>query len=213
MDYKEYFDFFGIQHDLPYIIKKGVVPVIISAPHTYEHYREGRTKVAEQGAGVIAFALNKLCGTHCMVKAQVNDDDPNYNDDSPYKKALAQYMIDNGVKYLIDLHELAPSRPTDINPMINGGKNIKGNEVLYLKIKQRFAQSGFTLTEDFPYAGKTDRRLTAYVNKATGLFSLQMELNSKLLYTENPDCRLDDIVDVFCGIVKDILMYDKQKDG
>ena len=109
MDCKKYFGFFDEEHPEPYVIKSGTLPIIISAPHTYRHFREGRVKEAERGAGVIAMALGDMKGTHWMVKAREDGDDPNYSADSPYKKALAAYMTENGVRYLIDLHELAPS--------------------------------------------------------------------------------------------------------
>ena len=143
MDCKKYFGFFDEEHPEPYVIKSGTLPIIISAPHTYRHFREGRVKEAERGAGVIAMALGDMKGTHRIVKAREDGDDPNYSADSPYKKALAAYMTENGVRYLIDLHELAPSRPTDVNPLINGGKNIKGNEDLYGEIKNVFINGGF----------------------------------------------------------------------
>ena len=213
MDCKKYFGFFDEEHPEPYVIKSGTLPIIISAPHTYRHFREGRVKAAERGAGVIAMALGDMKGTHWMVKAREDGDDPNYSADSPYKKALAAYMTENGVRYLIDLHELAPSRPTDVNPLINGGKNIKGNEDLYGEIKNVFINGGFTVTEDFPYAGKTDNRVTAYVNRKTGLFSLQLELNSRLLYPGGEHCRLDDMLKAFGDIVGVIMRHDMKKDG
>ena len=92
MDCKKYFGFFDEEHPEPYVIKSGTLPIIISAPHTYRHFREGRVKAAERGAGVIAMALGDMKGTHWMVKAREDGDDPNYSADSPYKKALAAYM-------------------------------------------------------------------------------------------------------------------------
>ena len=53
MDCKKYFGFFDEEHPEPYVIKSGTLPIIISAPHTYRHFREGRVKEAERGAGVV----------------------------------------------------------------------------------------------------------------------------------------------------------------
>ena len=76
MDCKKYFGFFDEEHPEPYVIKSGTLPIIISAPHTYRHFREGRVKEAERGAGVIAMALGDMKGTHWMVKAREDGDDP-----------------------------------------------------------------------------------------------------------------------------------------
>ena len=209
LHYEEYFKFFNNSHTAPYIFKKGALPIIFSAPHTYSHLRKGKIKIAEKGTGALALYLHENNNVHCIIKTAQNDDDPNFNEFSPFKNALSEYIKQNSIKYIFDLHELKPNRPTEINPVIDKGKLILGYEKLYLTIKQIFISNHLKTTEDFPFCGDNPNTVSRFINKKNQIFSLPIEINSRLLYPEIPCNKIDLILKVFSNIIESTMQYDK----
>ena len=210
MEYSAYFEFLRKTHDCPFIFRSGNIPVLISAPHAYRHIRNGRIKNAETGAGAIALFLNEHKNTHCMVKTAENEDDPNYNEKSPYKNALLDYIRANSIRYVLDIHELKPGRETEINPLINGGILIDGYEKLYNIIKEIFLKNKFKVTEDFPFSGKNPNGIAAFLRKNTEIFVLQLEINCRLIYPESGCNQTDRVCTAFSDIVDAINKFDKK---
>ena len=205
MTQQEAFLYFESEHAYDYRHDPGHLPVLFSAPHTYEHPRNGRMKPAERASGVLARLLASETGCHAFYKSRTNEDDPNHNAFSPYRDALFDCVKSNGIRFLIDLHELHPARSQLVNPLIDGGKNISGHQDAYLCLKEHFLRAGFPVSEDVPFAGKTRNRVAADLSRRTGIFALQLELNANLLYPEFRTYRLRDVADILKEVVSDLV--------
>lgn len=108
---------------LPHLLRAGEGPVLFSAPHSVEQTRQGRTKPAEPQTAVLAELLHAETGCPILYKTAHCGDDANFDAVSPYKDALADYVSGRGVRFVIDLHQLAPARDVMVDIGTGGGKN------------------------------------------------------------------------------------------
>ncbi len=95
-----------------FIIEKGTIPVMISAPHAVNQYRDGKLKWADRYTGGIARYLHRATGCHLICSCMFTKADPNYDPPgkNPYQDALRGYLNNNRVRLLIDLHGAARER-------------------------------------------------------------------------------------------------------
>jgi len=171
-------------------VVKGCVPILLSAPHNVEQVREDRKKPLDLGTGhLLLKTINEsgaygIIKTNCVGKIGEVDDDPNYEVEHPYKQKIIELVNKNKIKAVIDIHSLSKDRTEQINLGINGGKNIQNNFELLEKVKALFFENGFYVTIDTPfYAG--ENTVSANVSKGANIFSLQIEINSKLIHLKD----------------------------
>lgn len=110
----------NIEARLPYQFYLGKIPILISAPHTTEHIREGHTKKADIYTGSLALLLHELTDVHVIYSTKISDD-PNFVEGGVYKEALRKLIQDHNILYVIDLHGSAINERFDIDlGTING---------------------------------------------------------------------------------------------
>lgn len=89
-------------------IKEGLIPVMISAPHSVNQRRKNEEKPADLYTGGIAMLLHQLTGCHIIFSSKTTDTDPNYdpnpNGENLYQTALKEYIDNHNIHVLIDLH-------------------------------------------------------------------------------------------------------------
>ncbi len=83
---------------------------MLSAPHGVEHTRAGRVKPAEVQTSDLARDLHRSLHCPVIIKTKSNDDDPNYDEHSPYRDALVDYVKENDARVVFDLHQLSSER-------------------------------------------------------------------------------------------------------
>ena len=94
-----------------YKIIEGTVPVMLSAPHAVNHFRNGLKKWADTYTGGIALYLQQVTDCHLIYNARFAEKDPNFdapeiNDYQHHLKNYLQKTAQNGapVCVLLDLH-------------------------------------------------------------------------------------------------------------
>ncbi|MEM8859244.1 MAG: hypothetical protein AAGD96_13035 [Chloroflexota bacterium] len=85
-------------------IVKGRRPILLSAPHATKHTRNGHSKMEEEFTGGLALLLAEQTGCHVIYNRWESPDDPNWDQESEYKKQLAQIVQDEDIKLVVDLH-------------------------------------------------------------------------------------------------------------
>ena len=106
-------DYRGLPDAPEYEFVRGSVPVLVSAPHAVTHIRAGRIKPSEDYTGAIALAVAQTAECHAIVAARTGEGDPNWDDfpDSPYKQALCDYVRNQGIRLVIDVHGMVAASP------------------------------------------------------------------------------------------------------
>ena len=98
-----------------YIILKGKVPILFSAPHTMNQVREeGTIKLKEIYTKAIALYLNKYFNVYVIVKNNDTGVDSNRDNHDQYNIELRRLIKDNGIKLVIDLHGASKVRDFDV---------------------------------------------------------------------------------------------------
>ena len=103
--------------DENYKIVTGSIPVMLSAPHAVNHFRNNQKKWADLYTGGIAFYLQQITGCYLIYNACYAFKDPNFDDqkDNEYQTILKDYLRKaekqhNQIHVLLDLHGSAATR-------------------------------------------------------------------------------------------------------
>lgn len=191
------FQYYGIGIK-PYVIKCGSIPVMISAPHSVNHYREGKLKRADKMTGGIVRYLHEITGCHIMYATRYSLRDPNY-DDNPtgeenlYQRELTNYIKANNIRVLIDLHGVKKGTEygLEIGTAPEQGQedpSLQGYDFIWDLVRYTFEYtlqnidshiSKAILKNKIFSAGKQNT-ITKYVYKHTQAACFQLEVNGDL---------------------------------
>ncbi len=96
----------------PFVITQGSIPVLLSAPHAVNHFRNGEIKYADIYTGGIATFLQEETACHLICAANSKTYDPNFDQfgQNPYQQALLPYIKEHAIRLVLDLHGASYSR-------------------------------------------------------------------------------------------------------
>lgn len=149
-----------------FTIMRGDVPVLISAPHACMHSREGVGKMEEEFTGALAFHLAEVCNCYAIVTRYKTSEDPNWQTNSLYKKAIKKLHAETELCFLIDLHGMTNKYHMGVAIGTINGKSCSAASVL-----PHFINAGFQLTAAdclTPNADTAWRRVVVDHSKFTG---------------------------------------------
>ena len=100
-------------------IKKGSLPILISAPHAYAHRRPhlcGSYKIGELWTDYLCEQLCLGLNAWGIYTNDLIDYDPNFYplNKNPYKQAVRDILNENKIMYFLDLHGLSPAHDYDL---------------------------------------------------------------------------------------------------
>lgn len=177
--------------------------VMLSAPHNVEQLRNGVIKPKEKETGIIAYVLHKTLGIPAIIKTKNCGDDANDDETSRYRDDLSKYIRDNGIKYLIDLHQLKRTRDTLVDLGVNGYKNFRDTEMADSMVSI-FKKHGISNVEiDRPYAASGPNTVSRDIATRNEIDTIQIEINSKLLWSPSgvEDTKFVDVVNALQEII------------
>ena len=178
---------------------------MVSAPHSVEQTRNGKIKYGEYQTGVLTKILHDNLNCPIIIKTCNCKDDANFDENSPYKKALCEYVKQNDIKFLLDLHQLAPWRKENIDIGTGFGVNIAGYPEMSNMIKKQFELSNIdNVTVDFPFDASYPFTVSSYISAKCDIPCIQIEINSRLVCEEYNDFRFYEIEKVLERIILDL---------
>ena len=206
MNYSDYLAYFISQEERPsFRLLEGQGQVLISAPHSVEQTRKGKIKYGEYQTGILAGLLHDKLDCPIIVKTHNCHDDANFDEQSPYKESLCQYVIDNGIKYVIDLHQLAPQRTENIDLGTGHGKNIKVAPFLSYVVKTHFESRGIEkITIDKLFDASYPFTVSSFIANKCNIACIQIEINSRLVCDKYEDFCFFTLLEVLEQIVIDL---------
>lgn len=188
-------------HPASFEILNGDGVVMLSAPHAVLQTRNGRIKQAERYTGMLCRLLNVHARCPCIYKSRHIGDDANHDATSDYRDALCAYAKVQGIRYVLDLHQLAPSRAMALCIGTGLGANLHGKPDAVDVVRDAFEARGLLpVTVDDPFAARMPYTVSATAARA-GLVSLQLELNTRLLMETDAQCRFEDVMSALEQIV------------
>lgn len=188
-----------------FVCLQGDLPIIVSAPHNVSQYFGGIYKVSDYGTGKLAFSVMENSKCHCIIKTKnigsvFKNDNANKQSRCPYKSAIKEMVNDYKIKAIVDIHALKKSRKEQINLGIDGGCNLFNNKEYINDIINIIKNSGFEVSLDEPFRGGGNT-ISGYSNKKLGIYSLQVEINSKFINYNYKTSRYNDLVKMISQIV------------
>lgn len=168
---------------------EGNIPILISAPHAVNHFRNGAVKYADKLTGGLAKFLHNETGCHVIFSSKYSESDPNFDLESDYKAKLAKYIFDHNIELVIDLHGSSKDKPyaIELGTVPNSlceNSSLKGNDFVEILINYAFEYEFRTknfdrvkITKNTIFDAGHQNTVTKFVAENTNAASVQLEIN------------------------------------
>lgn len=159
-----------------FIMKKGELPILFTAPHTMEQVKQnGEIKLPEPYTKAIAMYLNKYFNTSYMIKIKDTGLDSNRDNNDEFKQKMIEFIKDNDIKLVIDLHGASPKREFDVE--FGTLDDLTASVDTVKTLENSFVENGITKIEyNNPFKGGA---ITQYIYKFTEAEVVQVEINHR----------------------------------
>ena len=185
-------------YNAPYIMKIGLLPVIITAPHTMKQIKQdGSIKLSEPFTKAIArYVANKL-DTSFLIKTQDTGIDANSDNKEGFKETLLQVIKTQNIKLLIDIHGSKKDRNFDIE--FGTLNNLTSDYSTIKELEDAFKEHGINnIVYNDPFKGGG---ITKYIYGNTDIDVIQIEINQKFRDINNVD-NLQKVCDSLIAFIK-----------
>lgn len=184
-------------------ITEGELPVILSAPHSVTHFRNGKEKIGECMTGALVTILQKRLNCYCISKTKNDLTDPNFDDVHPYKEAIKQLVREKHISYLLDLHIMSSKRDPAIEIGTGKGKNIFHDFQFVTILKETFEKFQIRpVIVDELFSGGFKNTVSSEISRSTNIPCVQIEINWRLLDLASSNHQ---VVDVLNALEESIL--------
>ncbi len=200
-EYEKFFseNNFGGAGNTAFTIEEGKIPVIISAPHSVNQYREGTLKVSDMYTGAIAKYFNETMNCHIIYLSKYTETDPNYDDGKTccYKNTLSRYIEEKNIKFLLDLHASRSEHDylTELGTIDDKNSSLSGRDFLLpvimgaletgLKTAIKETGKGITINTVFPAANPNT--VTNFISSKNKIPCVQLEINRLCRNPKHPE--------------------------
>lgn len=186
-----------------FVIEEGEGPVMISAPHSVEQTRAGRIKYGEYHTGVLARMLHDKTICPVIYKTYNKRDDANFDKSSPYRDALMEYVKRNGVRLVIDIHQMSAQRSGGIEIGTGEGANVIADPASVDELIACLRRHGFdSIDIDGNFPATYQNTVSASVARECGIACIQVEFNTKLLSDMFRECRYNEALEAMKEFVE-----------
>ncbi len=163
-----------------YEYKRGVLPIIFSAPHSVYQIRDGVIKWADSFTGALAMYLADKLNCGYMVRTYCANDDPNYEDKennskeikNEYLKYLTEKTQEDDIALIIDLHGASNLHKENVD-VIHGKNYTAPKEVTNLIEKHLKALNIKSLSNKADFSGGAVIR---QIKQRTGVNAFALEI-------------------------------------
>ena len=180
----------------------GNLPIILSAPHCCNHFRNGKIKTYEYNTDTLVISTSNKIGTSCIYKTAFSYNDPNWDSVSNYKNELKNFILQNNVKFLLDVHGMAAERECDICIGTGFFNNICGRNDILDQLVCIFKDNGFkNVFVDKPFSASGHNVISSYISSECSIPCFQIEINNRFRNPIYDEYNLNFLIDVFIQVV------------
>ena len=188
-----------------FILKKGEGSVMLSAPHAAEQTRNGRKKYGEYITGVIVNMLHDELNVPIICKEKNCGDDANRDEKCRYKSKLKKYVEKNGIKYLIDVHQMNSEREEYVDIGTGEGKNVSADPNAAELAVNAFISRGIeNVFVDKPFSAVHPFTVSAFIARECGITALQIELNTRIVSKRYKEFDFENVMNAFRTLIKEL---------
>ena len=159
-----------------FIAKIGNVPILFTAVHTMNQIKQdGTIKLKEPYTKAIALYLNAHYGSSYMIKMKDDGFDSNQNNHDNFKKELLQFVKQNHIKLILDLHGAGRKREFDVE--FGTLNNLTADFSTLKELEASFQEKGiFHISYNQPFKGGA---ITQCLFSLKEVEVIQLEINRK----------------------------------
>ena len=167
-----------------FIILKGNIPILFSAPHTMIQNREdGTIKFNEPYTKAILLYLNKYFRTYSIIKNIDTGIDSNRDNYDKYNVEMRRLIKEHNIKLVIDIHGAAKEREFDVE--FGTLNNLSADFSTIKELEEAFTENGITnISYNEPFKGGA---ITQGIFGLTDIDVIQLEINQKFRDSNNLD--------------------------
>jgi len=194
-DVRDALRYFSV-HDHPdsFEFLPGYGSVLFSAPHAVLQTRNGVIKQAERYTGMLCRLLNQRYHLPCIYKSRHLKDDANHDAHSAYRDEVARIIKTCGIRCVLDLHQIAPSRPMALCIGTGHGKHLQQMPQAAETVTNAFLSYALSpVTLDDPFSASAPHTVSASA-AACGVTALQLEINTALLLENTQTERFESVL-------------------
>jgi hypothetical protein len=163
---------------IPFDVKWGSGPILLSAPHATKLFRNNRIKDQDDYTGAIGLLLHRYTNCHFIYTTRCTSEDPNFVIGGAYKEQIRKMAEIMDIRYIIDLHGASEGRGFNIDLGTQHGLSIDQDVVDQL-IETFKNYNIMSVCENSAFPAKHPGTVTSYCYHELGLESFQMEINKK----------------------------------
>ena len=167
-----------------YLVKKGTVPIILTAAHTMkQRKKDGTIKLNEPFTKAIAKYVSNKTDCSYLIKQKATKIDSNWEELDDFKLLLERFIHEHGVKLLIDIHGASSKREFDVE--LGTLNNLSVRQSTIRNLRNSFFEYGIyeiVLNEPFKRGG-----ITKYIFGKTEIDVIQIEINGKYRNINNAE--------------------------
>lgn len=194
-----------LNFDGDYIIKKGSVPILFTAPHTMKQVKlDGSVKANEPYTKAIALYLNQHFNVNAMIKIKDTGLDANRDNYDKFKTDLLRFIKNNKIKLVIDLHGADKSRDFDIE--FGTMNNLSVDFSVIRELETAFEINGICkIKYNDPFKGGA---ITRSIYGLKDVDVIQIEINGKYRDYKHLE-KLEQLIQVFKCFIQKFSSYIK----
>ncbi len=170
-----------------YLLKRGEIPILISAPHAVKQVREEKIKANDYLTGPLAIYIANRCHCSYLVRCYNNNDDPNFpigktlpSINSSYLKILTDFIRKYPQYLVIDLHGCRNSRKCDCSIWSRDTKPCD-NQILTI-FENQLEKHSLSVDMGSEFLGG---QVTRQCSKITNAFQLEVKKRIRSLKEED----------------------------
>lgn len=190
-------------HKSPYIVKLGLLPVIITAPHGVRQKKEdGTIKLSEPFTKAIAMYVANNLNTSFLIKTKDTGVDANSDNKENFKETLLKVIKAQNIKLLIDIHGSKKERDFDVE--FGTLNNLAADYSTVKELEDAFKRHDINnIVYNKPFKGGG---ITKYIYESTDIDVIQIEINRKFRDIDDID-NLKKVCDSLITFIKQYTKY------
>lgn len=179
-----------------YRVLSGKLPVMVSAPHSVNQFREEDIRPAEKYTGALARYLSYKIGAYSIFQLFTHAD-ANNEENSLYRNGIINLVNVYNIKLLIDIHSSTFSDDADIDIVSNNRETLLGDETIIKKLMFLGNIYGLKIAENnFPNKNKA-YEVIGSTSLLCKIPCIRIVLNNKSFDFENNSekaCKIADLL-------------------
>lgn len=164
-----------------YEVVEGIIPILISAPHSVRQLRNGKIKGKDLNTGPIVLEVANQTKCFAIYKIFNNQDDANYDiKNNNYKKEVLEIIKKYNIKIFLDIHGASNTEEFDIDLGTDNFNNLNGKKEIVEKFIQICKKNKIhKIGIDKKFKASTLHTITKTVAVNTNIPAMQIEIVKK----------------------------------